>query len=239
MMWAVYPWEGNTLDSLLPITLWLLSYLVGSVSSAILICRLLGLPDPRDKGSNNPGATNVLRVGGKVAGALTLLGDMGKGVLPVYLTLTLHPSPTVAALSGVFAFIGHCYPVYFDFRGGKGVATAFGVLAMLHWPSALFTGALWVTIFALTRVSSLASLVSWTLAPFALYFFAGTFMDPLLILIMILIYRHYPNLFLLAKGKENRFDQDSGNAASDDDHTADTTKTDSDSNDLGQHRPQP
>jgi glycerol-3-phosphate acyltransferase PlsY len=212
---------------------------VGSVSSAILICRLLGLPDPRDQGSNNPGATNVLRVGGKVAGALTLLGDMGKGVLPVYLSLTLHPSPTVAALCGIFAFIGHCYPVYFDFRGGKGVATAFGVLAMLHWPSALFTGLIWVTIFALTRVSSLASLVSWTLAPFALYFFAGTFMDPLLILIVILIYRHYPNLFLLAKGEENRFDQDSGNNSPDDAQTGNTRDTGSDGNDMGEHRPQP
>ncbi|MDX1693257.1 MAG: glycerol-3-phosphate 1-O-acyltransferase PlsY [Ketobacteraceae bacterium] len=195
----------------MPVTLWLLSYLVGSVSSAILICRLLGLPDPREEGSHNPGATNVLRVGGKVAGALTLLGDVGKGVLPVYLSLMLHPSATVAALCGVFAFIGHCYPVYFDFRGGKGVATAFGVLAMLHWPSALFTGALWVSVFALTRVSSLASLISWTLAPFALYFFADTFMDPLLILIAILIYRHYPNLFLLAKGKEHSFTEPSKN----------------------------
>ena len=179
---------------------------MGSVSSAILICRLLGLPDPRNEGSHNPGATNVLRVGGKIPGALTLLGDMGKGVLPVYLSLTLHPSPTVAALCGVFAFIGHCYPVYFDYRGGKGVATAFGVLAMLHWPSALFTGALWMSTFALTRVSSLASLISWTLTPFALYFFAGTFTNPLLIMIAVLIYRHYPNLFLLAKGEENRFD---------------------------------
>lgn len=176
------------------------------MSSAILICRLLGLPDPRDEGSHNPGATNVLRVGGKIPGALTLLGDMGKGMLPVYLSLSLHPSATVAALCGVFAFIGHCYPVYFDFRGGKGVATAFGVLAMLHWPSALFTGALWVGIFATTRVSSLASLLSWTLSPFMLYFFADRFVDPLLIMITILIYRHYPNLFLLAKGKENRFE---------------------------------
>lgn len=145
-------------------------------------------------------------MGGKLAGALTLLGDMSKGMLPVYLALTLHPSATVAALCGVFAFIGHCYPMYFDFRGGKGVATAFGVLAMLHWPSALFTGILWLGIFAVTRVSSLASLISWTLSPFLLYFFADQFVDPLLILICVLVYRHYPNLFLLATGKENRFE---------------------------------
>lgn len=147
----------------------------------------------------------MVRVAGKAAGALTLLGDLGKGVLPVYLAQTLHPSSTVAALCGVFAFIGHCYPVYFDFRGGKGVATAFGVAAMLHWPSALVIGALWLGIFLLTRVSSLASLLSWTLAPFAFYFFADEFLNPLLIMITILIYRHYPNLFLLAKGEENRF----------------------------------
>lgn len=178
----------------------------------------MGLPDPRAQGSHNPGASNVVRLAGKAAGALTLAGDLAKGALPVYLALTLHPSATVAALCGLFAFIGHCYPVYFDFRGGKGVATAFGVVAMLHWPSALIIGAMWIGVFVLTRTSSLASLISWTLAPFALYFLADIYLNPMLIMIVFLIYRHYPNMFLLAKGDENRF-YSPDNHSPDDDET--------------------
>ncbi|MCG8312100.1 MAG: glycerol-3-phosphate 1-O-acyltransferase PlsY [Pseudomonadales bacterium] len=187
--------------------MWLLAYLIGSVSTAILVCQLLGLPDPRSQGSLNPGASNVLRLAGKAAAGLTLAGDVGKGVLPVFLAQQLHSSHTVIALCGLFAFLGHCYPVYFDFRGGKGVATAFGVLAMLDWPCAIAVGALWIGIFALTRTSSLASLISWTFAPFAFYFWADSYLNPLLIMVTVLIYRHYPNIFLLAKGNENRFNE--------------------------------
>lgn len=218
----------KALDSLLPITLWLFSYLVGSVSTAILVCHLLGLPDPRVSGSHNPGATNVVRLAGKAAGALTLICDLAKGILPVYIAQTLHPSSTVAALCGLFAFIGHCYPVYFDFRGGKGVATAFGVVAMLNWPSAIIIAALWIGIFLLTRTSSLASLISWTLAaPFTLYFLAEQYLNPMLIMIVFLIYRHYPNLFLLAKGDENSFPEpeESNNQATDSQNNADSSKS--------------
>jgi len=103
-------------------------YLMGSISSAILVCRLFGYPDPRTEGSNNPGATNVLRIGGKPAAALTLLGDVLKGVIPVILARSLDMGPFVAALVGTSAFLGHLYPVFFHFQGGKGVATAFGLL---------------------------------------------------------------------------------------------------------------
>ena len=174
----------------------------------------MGLPDPREMGSYNPGATNVVRLAGRAAGALTLIGDLIKGMLPVYLAQQLHESETVAALCGLFAFIGHCYPVYFDFKGGKGVATAFGVLAMLDWPSAFIVAALWFAIFGLTRTSSLASLISWTFAPFIIYFWAENYLNPMLILIVFLIYRHYPNLFLLAKGNENSFPEDTDSESS-------------------------
>lgn len=190
------------------------------MSTAILVCHLLGLPDPRQQGSYNPGATNVLRLAGKAAGALTLIGDLIKGMLPVYLAQSLHSSNTVAALCGLFAFLGHCYPVYFDFRGGKGVATAFGVVAMLHWPSCAAIALLWVGTFALTRVASLASLLSWSLAPFAIYVWAEQYLNPVLILIAILIYRHYPNLFLLVKGNENRFGELAKNSQSTDNNQA-------------------
>ncbi|PIE40956.1 MAG: acyl-phosphate glycerol 3-phosphate acyltransferase [Gammaproteobacteria bacterium] len=195
----------RTLDSLLAVTLWLTSYLVGSVSTAILVCRLLELPDPRAAGSQNPGATNVVRLAGKTAGALTFICDVAKGIIPVYLAQSVHPSGTVAALCGLFAFLGHCYPLYFDFRGGKGVATAFGVLLMFSWQSTLIVAGLWVAVFVATRTSSLASIISWAIAPIAIYGFASQNLNPVLILTLLIIYRHYPNLFLLAKGSENKF----------------------------------
>ena len=100
------------------------AYLIGSISSAIIVCRLMGLPDPREQGSGNPGATNVLRIGGKKAAGITLLGDMLKGVLPVYLANVLQMPVEVMALTGLAAFFGHLYPVFFEFKGGKGVATS-------------------------------------------------------------------------------------------------------------------
>ena len=118
------------------------AYLGGSISSAILVCRLFGLPDPRTQGSNNPGATNVLRLGGKPAAALTLIGDVLKGVIPVLAALHWLELPVlIAALAGWFAFLGHLFPIFFRFQGGKGVATAFGLLFALHWPTGLLTGA--------------------------------------------------------------------------------------------------
>jgi len=124
------------------------AYLLGSISSAILVCRLFGYPDPRTQGSSNPGATNVLRIGGKPAAALTLLGDVLKGTVPVLVAYGLGLSATAAALVGFCAFLGHLFPVFFQFRGGKGVATAF-------WPMAALT-----LIMVIRHRANLAKLLS-------------------------------------------------------------------------------
>ncbi|MAR89649.1 MAG: acyl-phosphate glycerol 3-phosphate acyltransferase [Pseudomonadales bacterium] len=193
------------LDSLLAIVLWIFSYLLGSVSAAILACRLCGFPDPRTTGSQNPGATNVLRVGNKFAAMLTLVGDVGKGMVPILIARHLGMPEPIAALCGFCAFLGHLYPVYFDFRGGKGVATAFGVLAILHWPTALVLGALWVLVFVSTRFSSLASIVTFFLTPFGILLTHGEVFYPVLILSLILLWRHRHNLILLLRGREQGF----------------------------------
>ncbi len=145
-----------------------LAYLIGSVSAAILICRLMNLPDPRESGSGNPGATNVLRVGGKLPAALTLLGDALKGLLPVAITGVMVPHPPTVALVAMAAFLGHLYPVFFDFRGGKGVATALGGLFGLSLQIGLLAAVSWLVISIAFRISSLAALITFTLVPLML-----------------------------------------------------------------------
>ena len=135
-------------------------YLFGSISAAIIVCRLMGLPDPRTEGSRNPGATNVARLGGKKAAALTLAGDMLKGLLPVLAAHALQAGPLVLALTALAAFLGHLYPVFFGFQGGKGVATALGVTFGLHWMIGLLTAATWLATALLFRYSSLSALVA-------------------------------------------------------------------------------
>jgi glycerol-3-phosphate acyltransferase PlsY len=142
-----------------------LSYLAGSVSAAILVCRLRGLPDPRTEGSGNPGATNVLRVGGKGAAAMTLAGDALKGVLPVVLAKLLGLDPSVVALVAVAAFVGHLYPVFFNFQGGKGVATALGALLATDLTAGLLALLIWLAVCLAFRRSSLAALVTFALVP--------------------------------------------------------------------------
>jgi len=121
----------------------LLAYFVGSVSAAILVCQALGLPDPRSDGSGNPGATNVLRIGGKKPAAMTLAGDLVKGLLPVAIANALTDDTAVIALVGLGALLGHLYPIFFNFQGGKGVATAFGVTLGLHPIAGLVAAACW------------------------------------------------------------------------------------------------
>ncbi len=195
----------HVLESLLAIVLWIFSYLIGSVSAAILVCRLFGFPDPRSEGSHNPGATNVLRVGNKFAAGLTLVGDVAKGVVPILIARRLGMPETIAALCGFCAFLGHLYPVYFDFRGGKGVATAFGVLGTLHWPSLLIVGGIWLLVFVTTRFSSLASIAAFFLAPFILLLTDPALFHPILVLSLILLFRHRHNIVLLVKGEEQGF----------------------------------
>ena len=146
-------------------TLILLSYCVGSISSAIIISKMLGLSDPRDVGSGNPGATNVLRFAGKKAAAATLLGDAVKGVIPILIARELGVEAPALTAIGVAAFVGHLFPVFYGFRGGKGVATFVGVsLALNLWTGLSFI-ALWLLVAAVLRYSSLAALIATAASP--------------------------------------------------------------------------
>ena len=144
-------------------------YLLGSISAAIIVCKLMGLPDPRSEGSRNPGATNVARIGGKKAAALTLLGDMLKGLLPVLLAHALDAGAVVLAGTALAAFLGHLYPVFFGFQGGKGVATALGVSFGLHWLAGLTIAGIWLVMALLFRYSSLSALTAIALSPAVFY----------------------------------------------------------------------
>jgi glycerol-3-phosphate acyltransferase PlsY len=180
------------------------AYLLGSISSAIIVCRLMGLPDPRNEGSNNPGATNVLRIGGKKAAAITLFGDLMKGLLPMVIAHLLGSSPLVLAFTGMAAFLGHLYPVFFRFRGGKGVATALGVQFGLHWGIGLVVALIWLSIAKLLNISSLSALVSMALAPLVIWLiWPETELVVMQILMSsILFWRHRSNILNLLHGSE-------------------------------------
>lgn len=183
-------------------------YLLGSVSSAVVVCKMMGLPDPRTQGSGNPGATNVLRVGGKKAAALTLAGDLLKGLLAVLMIRWLFPLNELAWLAaGMGAFLGHMFPVFFGFKGGKGVATALGVLLVWDWRVALIVLGIWLTVFAMTRVSSLSALIAAFCAPWLGFFLIDDVKLSMMILVMvaILIYRHKENIRRLRSGEESAF----------------------------------
>lgn len=190
----------------------ILAYLVGSISSAIIVCRLMQLPDPRTAGSGNPGATNVLRVGGKKAAAITLFGDLLKGLLPVVIAKLLGVSILTLALTGFAAFMGHLYPVFFGFKGGKGVATMLGVLFGLHWAVGLATALTWLVVAKVFRISSLSALVATVLAPFYVLLIMGS-VKPLIvstaIMTLILFWRHRSNIQNLLSGKEGRIGKSS------------------------------
>ncbi|MCU7917934.1 MAG: glycerol-3-phosphate 1-O-acyltransferase PlsY [Candidatus Thiodiazotropha sp. (ex Epidulcina cf. delphinae)] len=180
------------------------AYLLGSVSSAIIVCRLMGLPDPRSQGSNNPGATNVLRIGGKKAAAVTLLGDSIKGLIPMLTAHLFGASPLILALTGMAAFLGHLYPVFFGFQGGKGVATALGVQFGLHWGIGGAVGLIWLLMAKVINISSLSALVSMALAPLIVW---AVWPEPELVTMQILIstllfWRHRANIANLLKGSE-------------------------------------
>ena len=190
----------------------LIAYLVGSLACAILVCRAMGLPDPRGEGSGNPGATNVLRIGGKAPAALTLSGDVLKGVLPVVLASHLSQSPTVVALSALCAFLGHLYPLYFRFQGGKGMATALGAIAALAWPVACVMCAIWLAIAAMTRYASLASMTAAVGAPVAALWLAPHPANPavLVVIAALLLWRHRENIQRLVRGTESRIGERAG-----------------------------
>jgi len=181
------------------------AYLIGSISSAIIVCRLMGLPDPRSEGSNNPGATNVLRIGGKKAAAITLLGDMLKGVLPVAAGHLIDVSTLTFALAAMAAFLGHLYPLFFGFKGGKGVATALGTQFGLHWGIGLAVAGIWLFMAKVVKISSLSALVSMALAPVIIYWIwpANELIVMQIIMSIILFWRHKSNIQRLISGEES------------------------------------
>lgn len=181
-------------------------YLLGSIPFGVIATRLGGVGDIRQVGSGNIGATNVLRTGRKDLAALTLVGDMGKGVLALLLARWLTHSNAATALAGGAAFLGHLYPVWLRFKGGKGVATFFGVLLVAHWPAGLLAAATWIAMAVLFRISSLAALTAAALAPLFVLSTDGDYPYTLLALFMaVLIYiRHRENIGRLLKGQEPR-----------------------------------
>lgn len=183
-----------------------LAYMFGSISSAVLVSRLFGLPDPREQGSKNPGATNVLRLGGKKAAAITLIGDAVKGLIPVLLAKVLDAEAAVVALAGLGAFVGHLYPVFFGFKGGKGVATALGVLGGFSWMIGLAVAGTWLITAFLTRISSLSALVAASLAPVYVWLILRSEELTLVTVVMagLLVWRHRPNIERLLRGEESR-----------------------------------
>jgi glycerol-3-phosphate acyltransferase PlsY len=186
------------------------AYLIGSVSFAVVVSKLCGLADPRTYGSKNPGATNVLRSGNKVAAVVTLIGDCAKGWLAVWLAQRFGPEYGIGdngiALVAIAVFLGHLWPVFFRFAGGKGVATALGILFALSGWLGLATLVTWIVIAYAFRYSSAASLVSAVFAPFYYGLLFGTDIKLLAVLVMsgLLIYRHSKNIGNLIAGKESR-----------------------------------
>ena len=180
------------------------AYLLGSVSFAIVVSKAMRLPDPRSYGSGNPGATNVLRTGRKLAAVLTLLGDAGKGWVAVLVAVLVEPA--AAPLAGLAAFLGHLFPVFHRFVGGKGVATAAGVLFGLDWRIGLGTVATWIIIAAFFRYSSLAALISAAFAVFFTVLLLGfdTAAACVFVIAALLVWRHRENILRLAAGTESR-----------------------------------
>ena len=191
---------------MLDIALVVFAYLLGSLSAAIITCKLMGLPDPRSEGSRNPGATNVLRFGGKKAAAITLLGDSLKGLVPVLVARLAGVDDTVLAATAMAAFLGHLYPIFFGFHGGKGVATAMGVLLGISWPVALAAAATWLLVAKGLKISSLAALIAAVLAPLYMWLLepesGSAFLSMTVALAILLVWRHRSNIQRLLSGAE-------------------------------------
>jgi len=181
------------------------AYLLGSLSSAIIVCRLMGLSDPREGGSGNPGATNVKRLYGTKPAAITLIGDMLKGLIPVAVVNSMGWPPLAVFLVGFAAFMGHLYPLFFGFKGGKGVATMLGVMFGLSpWIGAAVAGT-WLFVAKVMKISSLSALVAAVLAPLYIYFLSGemSWIWGSAAMSAILIWRHRSNIQRLLSGEED------------------------------------
>ncbi|NOH80244.1 glycerol-3-phosphate 1-O-acyltransferase PlsY [Vibrio sp. RE86] len=186
----------------LALVLIIIAYLLGSISSAVLICRVLRLPDPREVGSNNPGATNVLRVGGKKAAASVLLCDMLKGTIPVWGGYFIGIDAIILGVIAIAACLGHMYPIFFHFKGGKGVATALGAIAPIGLDLTAMIIATWLAVAFLFRYSSLAAIVTVLLAPFYTWMIKPQYTLPVAMLCCLIVFRHHQNIKRLIEGTE-------------------------------------
>ena len=187
------------------IYLLIVSYLIGSISSAVIICKALGLPDPRTQGSKNPGATNVLRVGGKKIAAFVLIFDGLKGAVPVFIGDYYGFGLIVLTLTALCAFLGHIFPVFFRFRGGKGVATYLGGLIAINFLAGLIFSVIWLLVAKVLKTSSLASIIATALSPIYFYFITGDMVSTLIIglISLFIFYTHRGNIKRLINKEED------------------------------------
>ncbi|NVK30213.1 MAG: glycerol-3-phosphate 1-O-acyltransferase PlsY [Gammaproteobacteria bacterium] len=183
------------------------AYLFGSLSSAIFVCRAFNLADPRSEGSKNPGATNVMRIGGKLPAALTLLGDLLKCTIPMWAAQYLGAPAEIVLLTGFAAFLGHLYPVWFGFEGGKGVASYFGILLGISPIACALCALFWLGGYKLTKTSALGAVALFIAAPVIVYMTEQSVTQSLIICVLSIwsAYRHKENFSRLIKGEELRF----------------------------------
>lgn len=181
-----------------------LGYLMGSICSAVIVCKLFSLPDPREHGSKNPGATNVLRIAGKHFAALVMVADILKGTIPVLIAKSLGAGPVAVAFTALAAVLGHMYPIFFEFKGGKGVATAIGALLGFHFIIGVLVAATWLLVLNFTRYSSLASIVAISLAPFYTLLLIGqlSVFPPIFFIALFVLFKHKNNITRLIDGEE-------------------------------------
>ncbi|MBR9897496.1 glycerol-3-phosphate 1-O-acyltransferase PlsY [Alteromonas mediterranea] len=189
-----------------PLTLLMITvaYLFGSLSSAVVISRLFGLPDPRTAGSKNPGATNVYRLGGRIPALLVLIMDILKGTIPVYGSYFLGLNPIVLGVIAIAACLGHIFPLYFGFKGGKAVATAFGAMLPIGLDLAGLLVLSWVVVVFLTGYSSLGALIAVSLAPLLTFLIKPLYTIPVAMLSLLIILRHKDNITRLMAGNESK-----------------------------------
>ena len=183
------------------------AYLIGSICSAIIVCRIFALPDPRQEGSKNPGATNVLRIAGKHYAIIVLVFDILKGTVPVLIAAALDAGPITLSFTALAAVLGHMFPIFFNFKGGKGVATAIGALLGLHFIVGIAVVATWLIVANFTHYSSLASILSMCLAPLYSLMLIGqveTF-PPLICITFLILFKHRSNINRLMDGVEPKF----------------------------------
>jgi acyl phosphate:glycerol-3-phosphate acyltransferase len=183
-----------------------IAYLLGSISSAVVVCKVCGKKDPRTEGSKNPGASNVLRLHGKLLALITFLGDGLKGFIPVVIAMLFGVHAWLLGFVAVFAVLGHMFPVFFKFQGGKGVATAIGCFIALSPPMALAVIIIWVALVLLLRFASLASIVACVLAPFIVLLFQPLYFAGLVVIAFLVIWRHKDNIKrLIARNEKKLF----------------------------------